>query len=319
MTYHAQRILGTFDIKPTTTAIDAKPDELMIDWTTLPAGSTSSLYLPPVSAKDIRAMAAGMYGYQPFALVDAHTVGCDAQGVTYVPIPRALGNFAGLIDVVLPAKAQIGDKLTVAVSQLTNQSAEIPVIVNPFADVAMSRRSRQVTWRKVTGAFQLALKVKPDNETRPVVERNLAILRWIFESIPRQSRWHPVFVRYLHALSNQVSGLGGDPAKIPASATGTWPGAPGLESGSGHGSKAGIGGSRRGLVGKIEGLIFDHFGDFEGFFLETESGERFPFFSREKNLEEVVERAWAARLRVTVIPEDKDERHPRRIVLHPDS
>jgi hypothetical protein len=30
-----------------------------------------------------------------------------------------------------------------------------------------------------------------------------------------------------------------------------------------------------------------------------------------------VRRAWAERLRVTVTAEDSNERHPRRIVLHP--
>jgi hypothetical protein len=74
-----------------------------------------------------------------------------------------------------------------------------------------------------------------------------------------------------------------------------------------------------GFIGKVEGLVFDHFGDFEGFILETESGDRLHFYSREANLRTVIERAWAERLRITVVGENADERRPRRIVLHPGS
>src|SRR5271168_1481794 len=42
------QILVTFDLKPTVAALraDQKPDELMIDWSGLPAGSRASIYLP---------------------------------------------------------------------------------------------------------------------------------------------------------------------------------------------------------------------------------------------------------------------------------
>ena len=56
------------------------------------------------------------------------------------------------------------------------------------------------------------------------------------------------------------------------------------------------------FTGKIAGLIFDHFGDFEGFILDTEDGER-RLFSREKEIEELAERAWRERLRITVCVE----------------
>ena len=66
-----RRILSTFDLKPTTAPDGAKPDELMINWTTLPVGSTASLYLPGVSADDILAAAAKLNGYQPLTRLDA--------------------------------------------------------------------------------------------------------------------------------------------------------------------------------------------------------------------------------------------------------
>ena len=71
------------------------------------------------------------------------------------------------------------------------------------------------------------------------------------------------------------------------------------------------------LSGKIAGLVFDHFGDFEGFILETDDAERIHFFSREKHVREVAERAWADRLRVTVMSEEKNNNCPKQIILHP--
>ena len=90
-----RHILSTFDLKPTTAPDGAKPDELMINWTTLPAGSTASLYMPGVSADDILTEAAKLNGYQPFKKIDANTVGCEAQGISYVPIPKVPATWPG--------------------------------------------------------------------------------------------------------------------------------------------------------------------------------------------------------------------------------
>lgn len=81
------RILGTFDIKASASPVGAKPDELMIDWTNLPVSTKASIYLPSVSANEIIETAGGMYGFRFFTLIGAHTLGCKAQGVTFMPIP----------------------------------------------------------------------------------------------------------------------------------------------------------------------------------------------------------------------------------------
>ena len=62
--------------------------------------------------------------------------------------------------------------------------------------------------------------------------------------------------------------------------------------------------------------MFDHFGDFDGFLLDT--GERDDrFFSREPSVRELAEVAWREHLRITVVAED-GERAARigSIVLH---
>jgi len=71
---------------------------------------------------------------------------------------------------------------------------------------------------------------------------------------------------------------------------------------------------RQAFTGKIAGLIFDRFGDFEGFLLDTEDGER-RFFSREKEIEALAERAWRDRLRITVWVERHEPHRPLSIII----
>lgn len=71
---------------------------------------------------------------------------------------------------------------------------------------------------------------------------------------------------------------------------------------------------RMALTGKITGLIFDHFGDFEGFLLDTEECEH-RFFSRENEMKELVERAWRERLRITVWAEIGTLHRPLSIIV----
>jgi hypothetical protein len=68
------------------------------------------------------------------------------------------------------------------------------------------------------------------------------------------------------------------------------------------------------FTGKISGLIFDHFGDFEGFVLETLESEHM-FHSREKEMERLAERAWRERLRVTVYAERDEPHRPVSILV----
>jgi hypothetical protein len=64
----------------------------------------------------------------------------------------------------------------------------------------------------------------------------------------------------------------------------------------------------------VSGLLFDRFGDYEGFCLQTEDGER-RFFSREKEIDELTERAWRERLRIEVWVERDALHRPLGIVV----
>jgi len=51
-----------------------------------------------------------------------------------------------------------------------------------------------------------------------------------------------------------------------------------------------------GVTGKVAGLVFDHFGDFEGFLLQDLHGGEHRFDSRELEIRQLVHRAWADRI-----------------------
>jgi hypothetical protein len=301
-----RHILSTFDTRPSPhpAAQGVRPNELMLDWRTLPPGTTASLYIPAADAGSIASEAARLYGVRQFSVTDAHTVSCLARGTVFMPIPAGGGNFAGLIDVELPSSVRVGDKLTVSVSQIGTVSRRAR---GGSVRAAPRPPNTAVTWRQVLGKFQLATLVNTEQATLPTLERNLSLLRYIFSLAPVSSRWYPIFVRYLRLFADQVAAFGGDPNSIPPTPTGTWPGRSGEQNG---------GFAVRDLVGKIDGLIYDHFGDFEGFILEDERGRTFHFFSREEHIENIARTAWSDRLRVTVIPEGEHDHSPRRVVLH---
>ena len=174
-----------------------------------------------------------------------------------------------------------------------------------------------LAWRRVIGAFQLNVPVKPKATLLQLEERSLGLMRWVAEAIPPGTRWYPVFQRYLDVLAGRVKDFGGDPGKIlPTPPGGLHPHHPPEdEVGDHYGpcgpdhdgdlTEPGAGGYHRGKVG---GLLFDHFGDFAGFILDT-GFRRLHYRSRARDLEELVERAWKERLRLgvwssAVVPDD---------------
>ena len=325
----------TFEITPTAAGLPAgqTPDELMIDWGTFPRGLSAQIYLPAVKSADIIATADRLYAGHRLTRLDDHTVRCQTGGVTYIPIPPGSTiNYAGLLSVDVPNAVTQGQVFDVVVRQLTNASGrrptppppppqiqarpvvaatprplragELPAIIAvesppPAADAAVPELIR---WRCVKGAFQLTIPVKPRPTLLLREERDLSVLRWIAQAIPLRSRWYPVFQRYLDAIAGRVTVFGGNPAQITPSPTGDGvPTRPPSREG-------------RCLTGKITGLIFDRFGDFEGFLLQTEQGPH-QFRSRERDIKDLVETAWRERLRLTVCTEPADPHHPASIIL----
>lgn len=306
--------LTTFEIRPTPSGLPAgqTPDELMIDWGNLPSGSSAQIYMPAVNVANILTMATRMYTSHRLMRVDDHTLRCETGGITYIPIPPGTGiNYAGLLSVDLPAAMQRGQVFDVVVRQVTNAFGMLTPPPPPPPQIEASPREvtvvapSEVEWRRVLGAFQLTIPVKAKEVLLVTEERDLSVLRWIAQAIPHQSRWYPVFRRYLEQIAGRVIAFGGDPTKILPSPTGDGRRKPPCPEEPEQ---------RLAFTGKIVGLIFDHFGDFEGFLLDTEECEH-RFFSREKEMEELAERAWRERLRITVWAECDEPHRPLSIIV----
>ena len=116
-------------------------------------------------------------------------------------------------------------------------------------------------------------------------------------SIP--AKWHPA--------SGQQPGLVvGQPGRPPVTLGSGPPPGPAPKP---HEDEA-----RLAFAGKVRALVFDHFGDFEAFILETEDGDR-RFLSREHAVQRLVRRAWRDRIGLIVVAERHDPVRPVSIVL----
>jgi hypothetical protein len=327
---HSRLAPQTFEVRPTPARLapGLPRDELMIEWGNTPAGTAASIFLPEVSAAEVIAIADRTYTTHRLSVADENTISCPTGGVTYIPIPQGgETNFAGLLTLQLPSSVRKGHEYGVTVRQVTSVPGRREVIFEEDraparrqtkAQAAAVRRQAEVAargWRKVLGVFHVAIPVGVKSEMLEGEERLLAILKSIALAIPHESRWYPVFTRYLEQIEARVEEMGGNPILIPPSPVGELP--PGL-----RGPGDGVGGHERDHehehTGKVAALLYDRFGDFEGFILRTWDGERH-FRAREREIERVVGRAWEDRLLITVVSERHHPEVPVRIIVrgHP--
>jgi hypothetical protein len=301
------RIPVTFECQPSPSQLPdgSLPDELMIDWGSVPTGATASIYLPQADADGILKTARSLYGGQYLALEDGHTVVCQAANVTYIPIPSGSpAHYAGLLTLNLPSGAPNRGCKVIA-RQITNATTAT------FSKRSLGAPGIQRR-RKVLGAFQLTVTVGTPRALLEPEERLLAFFRWILSRLARNDRWHPVIERYLVEIATRVKDFGGNPDAIAPSQVGAVLSSPETPP-QGHSPGAG---RLLDCSGKIEGLIHDRFGDFDGFILRTDSGTNAVFHTRARHFVEVATWAWRAQLRVTVTAQDGEPDVPARIVLH---
>jgi hypothetical protein len=300
VTRSARRIPQTFECNPTSPELPATvlPDELMIDWGGVPVGATATVFLPAAEADQIAATASRLYGGQRVTRTDAHTVSVDASGISYIPLPPGSnGRNVGLLTLELPPGMRQGHRCTATVRQVTSVPRR-PVDNDAPAVSAQSRYSR-----RVTGVFQLTVVIQAADALLVPEERSLAFFRWILATLAPSNRWYPVMQRYVAEIAQRVNGLGGDASLIAPSPSGAvLHSAPSAE--------------HTGCEGKIADLIYDRFGDFEGFTLETEAGEHRIFHSRERHVADLARWAWQERIRVTVFAREPEPHIPDRILLH---
>jgi len=330
------RVPQTFDLRPGVAPASRSgnlldyPDELMIDWGNTPVGTIAHIYWPQVNVSDVLSLAKRVYSTHQLSAADANTVRCTVpHGLTFVPIPPGVGeNFAGLLTLELPLTVSTGQVFTIVVRRLTTRHAveqppppPIPITSPHVAGGVFSgqpgaaagalashaREKRTTNWRSVTGNFAVRIPVTTGKRMLPLEEDTLAIMKWRLAQWPRGVRWYPVLLRYIEYISRRVDGLGGDSSAVRPSPWGAHPAPEKDGTGEKHHR-------RHEHTGKVTGLIFDRFGDFEGFELDTESGER-TYLSREKEIKILAERAWRERLRITVWSEWHDSRRPLSIIV----
>ncbi len=316
----AHRIPQTFDLRPgralapTPGRLLNYPDELMIDWGHTPVGSTAHIYWPAVNSATVLGLADKLYTTHLLSASDANTIQCTvSRGITYVPIPPGIGeNLASLLTVDLPTTVRRGQEFNIVVRRIATHAANVfgkgnnPVNIksgpknSSGAAVAPEATSvRNFNWRYVVGTFQIKIPVTTKEVMLRPEENTLAIMKWRLKNMAKTNRWYPVLERYISYIAGRVDGLGGDSTIIPPSPLGYIP----------------TKGKRKyhddddAHVGKISGLLFDHFGDFEGFWLESFTGEKHLFRSRHKEIEILADRAWREEILIAVYAneEDKDE------------
>ena len=283
----SHRIPLTFSLRATATALANRPlDELMIEWGNTPRGSRAQIFMPAIASQTILTLAAELYSTNELERIDDHTLSVRVAGATYIPLPAGVGaSAAGLLTLDLPPAVRKGQVFTVVARQLTGGGQPRSKIGN----------------RHVLGAFQLSIPVSTKQELLLPETRNLSVLRWIGERIRPGDRWSRVFERYLEQVADRVRALGGDPAHVASSPTGNG------QTQHGHGARVE-------LTGKISGLLYDQFGDFDGFLLETHIGEQ-RFYSREHAVAELARHAFAEHVRLSVIVARHEPHRPLSIVL----
>jgi hypothetical protein len=180
--------------------LDGDVDELMLIWGDLPEDAEVTLFLPVVDADAIVAAAGLRQGPHRVEKVDEHTVRCLVGEVTYVPLPAARPtDVAGLLTIVMPQTVRTAETYRVLVRQ----------------------RSRALG--RITGTFEVFVRVSDADRIVVREARLLAVLKSIAAGIRPNSAWFAVFARYLEIVSERVRGAGGLPELIGPSPAGHVP------------------------------------------------------------------------------------------------
>ena len=247
-----------------------RADTLVFSRNNLPAGTIVELYLPDVSIDEVLALSTLRHGPSVLERVDDHTLRFEMGPARYVALPGRDFNIAGLLSVTLPLGIKSGELYRLSVKQYSGRTL------------------------RFVGAFDLAIPVKDKGDILPGELDKLAILRYIFEAMPKKDRWYPVFERYLYEIGERVRGFGGDPDSVKPSAHGSDT----HDCGEGHTRAEECPGVEC-VTGKICDVEYDCFGDFEAFTLDDCCGGR-RRVTGTRDLERAVLMAWRERPRVTV-------------------
>ena len=236
----------------------------------------------------------------------------------------------------------LGDRRTLVTDlRLLDDFGEGAVLIEePDPDKVAAAVARAGRWRELVGAFQLGIPVSTRGAMLNYQLRLLSVMQWRLESLPVGNRWFEPLARYVAVLVEKVRALGGRPELVPATPDGIFDledagGTPdGGRGEDGDGGDRGPGADDPSELepaedwlgepgppssylwsGKVSGLLYDHFGDFEGFTLERYNGDHVRFFSREESIRSLVVQGWQERFVVTVVSVSDEDRTVVRLLL----
>jgi hypothetical protein len=86
----SRRAPQTLEIRPSPAKLlrDMRPDELLIDSSSLPDGGSAQLYLPSIPAVEILAWANRLYTTHSITQIDSNTIQFPTGGLVFVPVPQ---------------------------------------------------------------------------------------------------------------------------------------------------------------------------------------------------------------------------------------
>lgn len=175
------------------------PDELIINWGSLPRNSEVTLYFSNIDTADIAQLAAVFRrSPAPYTVVDDHTIRFRVANHTWVPIPGGTAeNLPALLSIRLPDSVVSGQRFRISIHQVDGRT------------------------RRILGSVEFAIPVTSAALILDREIRNLSILKHIGLTIPSTNRWWPIFQRYLVFLGERVDALGGNSTQVHPNPNGT--------------------------------------------------------------------------------------------------
>ncbi len=194
--------------------ISIKNDELMFQWHNVPRNSRATLFFPDIKAAEIVQLVNLKLNSYKVAIVDEHTISCEIQDVTYLPLPSAARrNIVGLLTIELPEGITKGGVKIIKEKRVTVKQDIFNVTVSQIDGMT----------KGVLGSFELVIPVSSAELILEDEMRYLAVIKNIALSIPSGDRWYPIFEKHIQHTEDRVRGFGADPATVLPSPDGDIP------------------------------------------------------------------------------------------------
>jgi hypothetical protein len=182
----------------------------------------------------------------------------NISDVSFIPIPMALEkDFPALIYIELPKNIKEGQLFYMEIRQYLYHG---------------------IFLKEFFGVFRISIPVSNRKVMLPEEVRRLALLRYMYSSIPVDDPWYLVFTRYIRQVVSRVKDLGGDPTTIPPSIDDP---------------------TEDCFTGKVCHITYNKNGDLESFIVKNKHKEHI-FNNSEKGIECIIRDAFDKCLTITV-------------------